>query len=126
MLTAFYDEEVIRIGDDRLTLAIDFRAIDIIEHLVGENGSITPMTEVLAMLATDPPPVSVLGKVFYALLQRRHETVTLDAAAGLLFGKYRDHVETAIYGLLMRAMNLGDQKAKDKNPRKRRGASAPS
>lgn len=127
MLTAFYDEELISIGDDTLRLAIDFRAIDVIEHLAGESGSVTPMPEVVAMLFADPPSLSVAGKVLWALLRRHHEDVTLDQCAGLMFGNDGNRVATAMYGLILRAMNLGEpKKEKGKNPPKRRGASKPS
>lgn len=126
MLTAFYDEEVISVGEDTLTLAIDFRAIDIMEHLAGENG-ITPMTEIVAMLFSDPPPLSVCGKVLYALTRRHHDGLSLDVCAGLMFSEHGNRVAMAMYGLIMRAMNLGEpKKEKGKNPRKPRGASKPS
>lgn len=126
MLTAFYDEELIQVGDDTLRLAIDFRAIDVIEHLAGESSTITPMPEVIAMLYADPLPLSVAGKVLWALLRRHHETVTLDEAAGLMFHEQANRVGLAMLSLINRAMNLDQPKAKDKNPRKRRGASATS
>lgn len=127
MLTAFYDEEVISVGDDTLTLAIDFRVIDVIEHLVGEAGSITPMPEVTAMLFADPPPLSVCGKVLWALLRRHHDDVSLDQCAGLMFGEHGNRVALAMYGLIMRAMNLeAPKEEKGKNPPKRRGASKTS
>lgn len=125
MPAAFYDEEVVQVGDETFTMAIDFRSIDIIEHLVGESGTITPMPEVVAMLYSDPIPLSVGGKVLWALLRRHHETLTLDEAAGLMFCKDANRVAQAMLTLINRAMNLGpSKKAKDENPRKRRGASA--
>jgi hypothetical protein len=126
MLTAFYDEEIVSVGDVTLRLAIDFRAIDVIEHIAGEDGTITPMPNVVAMLHMDPPPLSVCGKVLWALLRRHHEEMSLDETAGVMFSEHANRVGMAMYGLIVRAMNLGEPKAKDKNPRKRRGASATS
>lgn len=125
-LTAFYDEELVEAGEDKLTLAIDFRALDTIEHIVGEDGGITPMPIVVSMLFGNPPPLSVSGKVLWALLRRHHPDATLDEAAGLMFGEHGGKVAEAMLPLLLRSMNLGETKAKDKNPPKRRGASKTS
>ena len=124
-LTAFYDEEVVEAGDTKLTLAIDFRAIDIIEGLAGGPGEIVPMPTVLAWLFTPPASIGLSGKVLWALLRRHHDDVSLDQAAGLMFHKeHGPKVGQAIDRLLSRAFNLVDEtKAKDKNPPKRRGAS---
>jgi hypothetical protein len=127
MLTAFYDEEIISVGEDTLTLAIDFRAIDFIEHIAGESGTITPMPNVVAMLFADPPPLSLAGKVLRGLLLRHHEDVSLDQCAGLMFGEHGNRVARAMFGLITRAMNLETPKEeKGKNPPKRRGASKTS
>lgn len=126
MLTAFYDEEALSVGDHSLRLAIDFRAIDVIEHLAGEAGSITPMPEVVALLFADPPPLSIAGKVLWGLLRRHHEDITLDQAAGLMFSEHGDRVAMAMLSLLLRAMNLEEKKEPAKNPPKRRGASKTS
>lgn len=125
-LAAFCDEELVEAGQDKVRLAIDFRAIDIIEHIIGDEGQITSMPLVVSMLFADPPPLSVSGKVLWALLRRHHDQVTLDEAAGLMFGPHGGKVAEAMLTLLLRAMNLGDAKAKDENPPKRRGASETS
>lgn len=128
MLSPFYDEELIDVGGNKVRLAIDFRAIDVMEHLVGESGSTVPATAVVeAVLFSDPVPISIAGKVLYALLRRHHEEATLDEAAGLMFGPDGNRVALAMRSLLERAFNLGSPpKAKGKNPRKPRGASKPS
>lgn len=115
-LTAFYDEELVEAGADKIRLAIDFRAIDTIEHIVGDGGQITSMPLVVSMLFADPIPLSVSGKVLWALLRRHHEQVTLDEAAGLMFGPHGGKVGQAMLTLLLRAMNLGEVEAKDENP----------
>ena len=117
----FYDEELIEVDGEKLTLAIDFRAIDVIEGTVGE-----PMPSVLAQLFSTPAPLSRSGKVLWALLLRHHDEVTVEEAAGLMFTEHANRVGLAMGGLLQRAFNLADPKAKGKNPPKRPGASKPS
>jgi len=123
-LVAFYDEEPLEACGEKLTLAIDFSTIDVIEHIAGEQGGIVQFPNVVAMLYADPPPLSVSGKVLWALLRRHHEDVSLDQAAGLMFSEHGNRVAQAMLTLINRAMNLG--KAKDKNPPRRRGASKTS
>jgi hypothetical protein len=126
MLTAFYDEEVVSVGEDTLRLAIDFRAIDLIEHQCGEDGAIAPMPDVVEMLFADQPPRGLLGKVLWSLLRRHHSDISLDVAVGLMFTQHGAGLVIAIRSLIVRAMNFGDVEAKDENPPPRRGASATS
>jgi hypothetical protein len=119
-LTAFYDEELVEADDNKLTLAIDFRAIDIIEGLTGE-----PMPTVLAQLFAQPPSISLSGKVLWALLRRHHEETTLDEAAGLMFSDHGNRVGLAMGNLLQRVFNMGEEKPAE-NPPKRRGRSKTS
>ena len=128
MLTAFYDEEVAQLGDHTLRLAIDFRAIDLMEHIVGDTDAITPATVIVEyMLFSAPVPVSISCKVLYALLRRHHEEITLDVAMGVIAGEHSSVVALAMQSLLRRSFNFGEPvKAKAKNPPKRRGASKPS
>jgi hypothetical protein len=126
-LASFYDEEIVQVGDVTLRLAIDFSIIRIIEA-TAISDRVTPMPEVVAMLFADPPALSILGVVFYALLRRHHDDISMDQAAGVMFGEHAQRVGMAMYQLIVRSMNLTDtsKKAKDKNPRKPRGASKPS
>lgn len=130
MLTAFYDEEVVQLGDDdTLRLAIDFRAIDLMEHIVGDSDAITPATVIVEhMLFTAPIPVSILCKVLYALLRRHHEEINLDVAMGVMGGEHSRRVALAMQTLLRRAFNYGEpaKEEKGKNPPKPRGTSKPS
>ena len=105
------------VEDEKLTLVLNFRAIDVIESVTGEK-----MTDILPQLAD--PPMSLAGKVLWGLLREKHEGVTLDQAAGVGFGRDGAAVGLAMADLLTRAFNIGESRAK--NPPKRRGASKSS
>jgi hypothetical protein len=125
MLRPFYNEEQVNIGTTEepeiLTLVFNFRAIDAIETLTGEQ-----MDAVAREVLSGEPRLSVTGKVLWGLLREQHSDATLDQAAGLMFDKERSvPVGLAMGQLLLRAFNI-ETKAKDENPPKRRGASKPS
>jgi hypothetical protein len=111
----FYNEEQLTVGDETLTLVLNFRALDCIESLTGET-----MPAILPQLVGDPP-YSLVGKVLWGLLREKHEGVSLDEAAGVAFGDEGAKVGLAIGTLLQRGFNLGE--AKGENPPKRRGRS---
>jgi hypothetical protein len=115
-LKPFYEEEVIKLGGDTITLAIDFRAVDFIETLLDAS-----LPSVVAMLFADPPPLSLAGKVLRGLLLRHHEDVSLDQCAGLMFGEHGNRVALAMYRLITRALRLEPEKKK--KPRRKRAAS---
>lgn len=116
----FHHEAEIEVGGEKLILVCNFRAIDVIESVTGEK-----MTEILPQLVD--PPYALLGKVLWGLLRERHEGVTLDEAAGVMFGSSGPRVGIVMGDVLRRAFNLGEEpEAKVKNPPKRRGASKPS
>lgn len=126
-IVAFYDEEPLEACGESLTLAIDFKTIDVVEHIAGRDGQIIQFPVVVSMLYADPPPLSTSGKLLWALLRRHHEEITMDQAAGLMFSEHGNRVAEAMLKLINRAMNIGEpKKEKDANPTKRRGASKPS
>jgi hypothetical protein len=114
----FYNEEQIQVEGESLCLVLNFRALDCIESLTGEN-----MPAILPQLVSDPP-YALVGKVLWALLREKHEGLTLDDAAGVAFGPDGGRVGLAIGDLLQRGFNLGE--AKDENPPRRRGRSKTS
>lgn len=119
-MRSFYHEGQVEVDGEKLTLVCNFRAIDVIESVTGEK-----MTDILPQLAD--PPMALVGKVLWGLLREKHEGVTLDEAAGVGFGMDGARVGVIMGDVLRRAFNLGDEpEAKDKNPRKRRGASKTS
>ena len=119
-MRSFYHEGHVTVEGEQLTLICNFRAIDVIESLTGEK-----MSDVLSQL--DDPPSALVGKVLWALLREKHEGLTLDDAAGVMFGPDRENVGVVMGDVLRRAFNIGEEpKAKGKNPPKRRGASKTS
>jgi hypothetical protein len=127
-LVAFYDEEVVQVGDVTLRLAMDFRAIDLMEHIVGDSDRITPATTIVeAFLFSSPVPVSISCKILYAMLRRHHEDVSLDEAMGAIAGEHSGRIALAMEALLKRSFNVGEpEKEKGENPPKRRGRSRSS
>ena len=118
MLASFYNEAQITVGEDTLTLVCNFRSIDVIESITGQT-----MDEVLPQLAA--PSHSLVVKVLWALLREKHEDVTFDQAAGVIFDRERCIAVSAVIGdLFRRSFNMGEKpKEKDENPPKRRGRS---
>ncbi len=114
----FYNEASVEVEGEMLTLVLNFRAIDVIESVTGEN-----MSDIIPQLSN--PPMSLVGKVLWGMLREKHEGVTLDQAAGAGFGPDGAKVGLAMADLITRAFNLGET-AKGKNPPRRRGASKTS
>ncbi len=101
----FHDEELIEVGGYRLTLAIDFRIIDLAEHLTGKR-----MPEMISALAVNRPPVGISGQLLWVMLRRHHEQMTLDQSAGLVLGEHGGTILAAVFELLQRAMSFGEAK----------------
>ena len=116
-MRSFYNEQDVEVEGEKLTLVLNFRAIDVIETITGEK-----MTDILPQLAE--PPMSLAGKVLWALLREKHENVTLDQAAGVGFGPEGAKVGMAMAELLMRGFSTKEEKGE--NPPKRSGASKSS
>lgn len=112
----FYHEGQVEVDGETLHLVCNFRAIDVIESLTGED-----MEAILPQLAQ--PSFSLAGKVLWAMLRERHEGVTLDEAAGVAFGPSGAQVGLVMGDVLRRAFNIGDEEEKGKNPPKPRGRS---
>lgn len=117
-MRAFYNEAQVEVEGEVLTLVLNFRAIDVIESLTQQ-----PMSEVLKQLGPSMP-YSLVGKMLWGLLREKHDGVTLDEAAGVAFGPSGQKVGMAMSDLINRGFNVAE--AKEKNPRKRRGASKSS
>ena len=112
-MKSFYHEGQVEVDGETLHLVCNFRAIDCIESLTGQN-----MSDILSQLVD--PPHALVGKVTWGLLREKHEGVTLDQAMHVAFGPEGPKVGLVIGDVLRRAFNVGE--AKDENPRKRRGA----
>lgn len=118
-MRAFYHDAVVEVEGEKLTLVCDFMAITAIEGVTGENWD-----EIVPQLAN--PSRTLVVKVLWGLLRRKHEGVTLDEAAGVAFGPNQTAVGIAMGDVIQRACNLAAPKEKDGNPPKRRGRSKAS
>jgi hypothetical protein len=121
-MRAFHNEAQVVLSDETvLRFVLSFREIDLIETMTD-----LPMPEVLPMVIGPGAKYGTVGKVVWALLREHQPDLTLDQAAGLMFGDDAAVVGTTIGDLFRRSFNIGVEKAKDENPRKRRGASKTS
>jgi hypothetical protein len=120
-MRAFNAEGTVQTADgEKLTLVCDFSTIDVVEGITGEKWD-----DILPQLVD--PPRALLVKVLYGLLRKRHEGITLDEAAGVMFDKNRAAVMAVMGDVIRRACNfVEDEEAKDENPPKRRGRSRSS
>lgn len=104
-LKPFYNEASVPVDDQTLRLVIDFRAIDVIEGLIGEN-----MDAILPRLLVQNPPHALMGKFLWAMTRQHHPSLTLDQVAGLLYRTdgTSDRIGLAGGDLIRRAFNIGD------------------
>jgi hypothetical protein len=115
-LLAFGEEEQVKVGEDTLTLRLDFRAITVMEGALQSD-----MPSIVANFRSGRPQVSVLGQMLWALTREHHPEVTLDQAAGIMFAKDAGKVGFALDALLERSFPLVTEDRKAKNPPKRNG-----
>jgi len=120
MPEAFFHEQQVAVGGETITLAINFRAIDATEQLIGRN-----YDEILKELQKDESPVSLKGKVIWGLLREHHPEYNLDHILPLMRGEVGVKMGLAIEQLLHAAFPTAE-KEKGKNPLKRRGRSQSS
>ena len=120
MLKPFYNEEVIHVGEDRLRLVLNFRAIDAAEGLIGK-----PFSSVLAEVADGTAGEALVGKVVWGLLREHHPELSIDQVAGLLFGPPGILLGGAVNRLLHASFSAAEE-PEAANPPKPRGASKPS
>lgn len=113
MLKPFYNEEAVAVGDETYRLVLNFRAIDATETLLGYA-----FPKALSLLSRDDTPLNVAGKFLWGLMREHHPEVTLDQAAGLMFGETGLLVGLAVRRLLDASFPSADDegKATDKNP----------
>jgi hypothetical protein len=122
-MKAFYHEAQVEVDGEILHLVLDFRAIDVVESLMGE-----PFDSVVPQLIdgrTGP-----LTKFLWAILRENHDGITLDNAVALVRDEKHGKALALVLGdLLQRAGCVGDpneEVSKEPNPRKRRGTSKTS
>lgn len=120
-LLAFGEEEQVKVGEDTLTLRLDFRAITIMEGALQSD-----MPSIVANFRSGRPQLSVLGQMLWAMLREHHQDVTLDQAAGIMFSKDAAKVGFALNELIDRAFPPVMEDRKKPNPPKRNGRSKSS
>lgn len=101
-MAAFFNEELIEVGGHRLLLMVDFRVLDLIEHLCGQ-----PMPAVLGRMSGGQ--TGALSRAAWAMLRKHHPEMSLDAVGGLFLGLHRSAIADVVFALLSRCMNLGDK-----------------
>jgi hypothetical protein len=79
-LISFGDEEQVKVGDEILTLRLDFRAITVTEGLLD-----MPFPVIAAHARGQHRQYRVVGQLLWALLRDHHPEIGLDQAAGLIF-----------------------------------------
>lgn len=120
-LVAFGEEEQVTVGDDTLTLRLDFRAITVMEGALQSD-----MPSIVANFRSGRPQLSVLGQLLWAITREHHADITIHQAAGLMFHKDADKIGFALDALLERAFPLVTEDRKKPNPPKRNGRSKTS
>jgi hypothetical protein len=118
MLKPFYNEQQVTVDDLILRLVLDFRSIDAAEGLLQR-----PWDSILVEINGPRPMHGTVGRVLWALLREHHPEINLDEAASLMYGDAAVQLGVAIRALLDAAFNAAEEKPKDENPRKPRGAS---
>jgi hypothetical protein len=113
----FYNEVTMKAEGETFRLVINFRALDAIETLLDR-----PFDTVLEELSSGNQKLGLVGKVLWGLLREHHAEMTLDETASLMFGETGQAAGLAVHQLLNAAFPTGE-KAKGKNPPRRRGAS---
>lgn len=117
MVKPFYNEQNVVIDGETLRLAINFKAIDATERLLGRD-----YASILDELQEPSCPIGTTGGVVWGLLREHHPEMSIDQAATLCFGVHSIAVGLALTDLLQAAFPLAE-KEKGANPPKRRGRS---
>lgn len=116
----FYHEQAVVIDGEALRLVINFRALDAIETLTGQDFDTS-----LVELQSGKARTGLICKVVWGLLREHHPEMTIDQATSLVFGEIGVTVGVALQSLLEAAFPVAEE-AKGENPPKRRGASSAS
>lgn len=101
-MRAFFAEGQIESEDgDKLTLVCDFYTIDVAEQITGQRWD-----DILPELFNSR---SLATKVLFSLLRKRHEGITLDEAAALLFDRNSAAIWAVMGDVIRRACNIPDE-----------------
>lgn len=114
----FYNEQTVVVDGETLRLAINFRAIDSTEQLIG-----LAYDDILDEIQREGAFTGMSTKVLWGLLRQHHPEITLDETASLCYGDAGVVVGLAMRELLAAAFpEPGEhEQAKDANPPERGG-----
>lgn len=120
MVDAFYHEQAVKVGDETITLVIDFKAIDATEQLLDLG-----YDKILDKIQQPDVKVGFSGKVLWGLLREYHSDLSLNQVLTLAQGETGMTMGLAMTNLLAAAFPVAE-KAKGKNPPEPHGASKTS
>jgi len=124
MIPTFYNEEVVKVGDDTLRLVLDFQALDAIERETKRpfDGILQELTSGAETAAS-----ALSSRVLWGLLRRHHPDLDIGQATWLVNSASAPALGIAMGGLFESAFPRADPpkpgKVKPAHPRKPRGAS---
>jgi hypothetical protein len=112
-MRSFFAEGQAKTSDgETLTLVCDFYTIDVVESITGQNWD-----EIIPQLVS--PPRALAVKVLYGLLRKRHESITLDEAAGVSYDANSLEIWAAMGDVIRRACNIGEPDEADEGAKKK-------
>lgn len=97
-MQAFDNEAVVQVGDTRLRLVLNFRAIDATEGLTGLT-----MPNIVRLMLKGDPPLALGAKVLWGMLREHHAELTLDEIMQLTFGEHNEAIGVAMGDLWERS-----------------------
>jgi hypothetical protein len=103
-----------------LRLVLDFRAIDVLEGLMGRG-----MDELLAELLVPKPPHGLTVKLIWAMTRAHHAELSINQIAGFVYDpEYGPAAGSAIGDLLQRVFHLGEEGEQSSRPPRRSGGAS--
>lgn len=116
----FFAEGQLQTRDgEKLALVCDFYTIDVVQSVTGENWD-----DLLPRIFTGDRALFI--KVLYGLLRKKHESVTLDEAAGVSFDCDQTVLGATVADVIRRACNFGEAEEETTTKKKPSGRSRSS
>lgn len=113
----FYHKQLVEIDGEKITLAINFKAIDATEQLSGRD-----YDDILKELQEENCRTGTMGRAVWGFLREHHPEFTLDQSLAIIAGSVNGVKVGAAIGLLLEAAFPTSEKAKDENPLEPLGA----
>jgi hypothetical protein len=111
-MRSFFAEGTAQTADgETLTLVCDFYTIDVVEGITGQNWD-----DVIPEIGSSK---TIAIKVLYGLLRKRHEGITLDQAAALVYDKNSLAIWAVAGDVIRRACNF-DEEEQPEEPAKKK------